>query len=78
MDRFSWLGVAADQRTAEPVSAIAAEYQRRTEVSVTVNGVAAADLEVRLRNKNCETDVVVGERGGRTRSVGEDRRTAGS
>jgi hypothetical protein len=28
--------VLADQRTAEPVTAIAAEYQRRTEVSVTV------------------------------------------
>ena len=52
--------VLADQRTAEPVSAIAAEYQRRTEVSVTVKAVAAADLEVRLKNKTCEADVVLG------------------
>ena len=52
--------VLADQRTAEPVTAIAAEYQRRTDVSVTVQAVAAADLEVRLKNKNCEADVVVG------------------
>ena len=52
--------VLADQRTAEPVTAIAAEYQRRTDVSVTVQAVAAADLEVRLKNKTCEADVVVG------------------
>ncbi len=52
--------VLADPRTAEPVTAIAAEYQRRTGVSVTVQAVAAADLEVRLKNKKCEADVVVG------------------
>jgi hypothetical protein len=52
--------VLADQRTAEPVTAIAAEYQRRTDVSVTVQALAAADLEVRLKNKTCKADVVVG------------------
>lgn len=52
--------VLADQRTAEPLTAIAAEYHRRTEVSVTVQALAAADLEVRLKNKKCEADVVVG------------------
>lgn len=52
--------VLADQRTAEPVTAIAAEYQRRTDVSVTVQGVTAAELEVRLKHKKHDADVVVG------------------
>ncbi|HPM79560.1 MAG TPA: class I SAM-dependent methyltransferase [Candidatus Anammoximicrobium sp.] len=52
--------VLADQRTAEPVTAIAAEYQRRTEVSVTVRAVATEDLENRLKDGNGEADIVVG------------------
>ncbi len=52
--------VLADQRTAAPVTDIAAEYQRRTEVPVTVQAVAAAELEARLKNKKCDADVAVG------------------